>query len=151
MWKSWFGFRWSVVSISENVRQCFGPTHCQKDSNPTSPWLFKFEIGNGAHIVGARWQKDGYVFENCRPWWRLQVCSFWSKDVLMVFLLGCSGYGRVPQLSNMGNDCLYISDGVGRTASPNSLHGAPLQPYRWQLWEFGICILQKRPDNKGTC
>jgi len=57
------------------------------------------------------------------------MCSFLSKYVLIFFLLGCSGYGGVPQLSVMGNDCLYIADGVGHTAGTNSLHGAPLQPY----------------------
>lgn len=56
-------------------------------------------------------------------------CYFSGKDVLIIFLLCFSGYGRVPQLSNMGNDCLYIFDGVGHFASPNSLHGTPLQPY----------------------
>lgn len=58
------------------------------------------------------------------------LCYFSSKDVLTVFLLCFSGSGRVPQLSNVGNDRLYIFDGVGHTASPNSLHGAPLQPHR---------------------
>lgn len=73
-------------------------------------------------VQGDKKMKMARLDEDCR-------FALFQEDLFFVFLFGSSGHGRVPQLSNMGNDCLYISDGVGHTASPSSLHGAPLQPY----------------------